>query len=405
MKKRVLPPCFLFLAAISLSRPAHAMEPIFGPLALTPANQVSASVFKSCETGAAFRLVAVNGPNGTARASGLMVRLNKAWLVSGPLFDEQVERLELPITVAAQNTIEIKVIGPPSAVVSVSIECSAGCLALTLAQLPPELVAESPFVVRGTIGGAIGGASEGPIGVTINGVAADLDQNNFAGIAHPPLGLSTLSIAATNACGHRATLTTDLVASPAADQVSWIQASPASRGLAPFQTTLKVRSFEDVSSISWDLDGDGVEDTMTTEASVVADYPNAGTFFPSARVTLESGGVLEATTVIHVDTRDTLALLVQPVWSQFVAALASGDVASAGALVESTKRATMIADLEAMRPQLATIAAALRGTVEIETVRNRRAFAVLRAGPPERPADFPVVFHVDADGRWRIQSP
>jgi hypothetical protein len=396
---------FFLLAAIFVPHLARAMDPIVGPLALAPSHNIQSWTFASCESGASYRLVLINGPNNTPRVSRVLVRINNIWVVSSNDFGEQNDQLERVFTPLAQNTIEVKILGSDEARASVAIECAGGCLDITLAPLPSELVAEQLFVVRGSLLGAGAGSGPGPIGVAINGSPAEVTGDQFTGTARPLLGLSTLSVIATNTCGHRASSEFTVLGSPPTESSAWLQTSPAPRGLAPLELTLKVRSIEAPASISWDFDGDGIEDAATTENSVVANYPGAGVFVATARVTSAIGELAETSAVIRVDTPETLAPILQPIWDQFVFALASGDVAAASALAEGKRQHVVRAALESVRPDLLAISSALQGTLAITEVRNRRAFAVLAAAPPTRPEDIPIVFHVDTDGRWRIQSP
>jgi hypothetical protein len=128
--------CVAALHAVSVSaaperRIVADPEPVilFGPQQYTrqagPPNVFTAT-FDNCGTGPGT-LIVVNGKaDGSNRISSASIRLNGTEVVGPSEFNPHVDRIEKPVSLGAENTLEVRLTSRPGSYVTITIEGAAG---------------------------------------------------------------------------------------------------------------------------------------------------------------------------------------------------------------------------------------------------------------------------------------
>src|SRR3990167_9105604 len=108
-------------------------------------------------------------------------------------------------------------------------------------------------------------------------------------------------------CGLLIILLVMVASSVMAEESLSLNAVPSS-GKAPLEVTFNLVSSEEILSVSWDFNGDGIEDS--TELAPTFVY-GAGTHIASANVTTASGSTIVSTT-ITVDEPFSVSVIAAP---------------------------------------------------------------------------------------------
>ena len=118
--------------------------PIFGPKQYTrtkgPPNRFT-DTFQNCETAAQYKMVVANGSSeGEDRISSASIILNGTQVFSPSDFNQQVARLEKPVTLARDNQLLVRLASKPGSVLTIDVECTGGCSSCTSgAPVPPPV--------------------------------------------------------------------------------------------------------------------------------------------------------------------------------------------------------------------------------------------------------------------------
>src|SRR6266581_4316179 len=118
--------------------------PIFGPQQYTrtkgPPNRFT-DTFQNCETAAQYKMVVANGSSeGEDRISSASIILNGTQVFSPSDFNQQVARLEKPVTLARDNQLLVRLASKPGSVLTIDVECTGGCSSCTSgAPVPPPV--------------------------------------------------------------------------------------------------------------------------------------------------------------------------------------------------------------------------------------------------------------------------
>lgn len=176
-------------------------------------------------------------------------------------------------------------------------------------------------------------------------------------------------------------------------------------GIAPLDVKLDVVTALPILQMEIDFDGDGVIDYSSTDANapVNTTYSVPGVYTATVWVLDQSGVEYRESLNIVVQDEAQQDNRLQQVWSNFVAALASGDVNTALQSFKSQSRGFYGPVLRALAPNLGTIAGDLSGIEKIRIGEDFAEYAVLTVVSGQVRA-FVVTFIRDSDGAWRILS-
>jgi hypothetical protein len=134
-------------------------------------------------------------------------------------------------------------------------------------------------------------------------------------------------------------------------------------------------------------------------------YPSPGLYYPVVTVTDDQGQQHAATTLIHVQDFSTLDSQLQAQWAALRTALAQGDVVAAAGLFSNRARDVYADQVTALAAAgaLGQVAADL-GNLSLVRVRDGAVEYELRAVQEGVEYSFQVLFILDEDGIWRLDS-
>ena len=401
--------------SVTLSATPTNLTPIWGPVAWikhATDEEIFSAKFSNCEPAAHYQLVLINGTSGGAnRVTQGTVRLNGIEVISAQNFTVAHSQISQPIVVQARNILEVRVMGPLGAQVQAYIACTANCLAVTIdAPLANATMNQSTMLVKGTV--MTSGSS--PVGVVVNQQAAKVFGSTYAVDQIPvregtgTLGPTTVVVAATNACGQRASSSTQVHTMNLVTNQVELRVSP-DRNVAPSQVTLRVSIDIDhpVADIQWDFQGDGIIDAQGQdlhEQSVTFTQP--GLYLPKVSVTDTMGNRFDATAVVQVLDPGAFEAMLNHEWSGMMEALAQGEIEQALLFIALSKREVMRHDWTVLKDHLDELAAIFAVPLHLTDGQGTRVVAQASAPLAFGPIQFPleVEFILDTDGQWRIRN-
>ncbi|GJL60996.1 MAG: hypothetical protein NPIRA03_38530 [Nitrospirales bacterium] len=400
---------------VTLSATPTNLAPIWGPVAWVKhatADETFSAQFSNCEPAAHYQLVMINGTSGGAnRVTQGTVLLNGIEVISAQNFTAAHSQITQPIVVQARNNLEVRVMGPLGAQVQAYIACIANCLAVTIdAPLANATINQSTMLVKGTV--MTSGSS--PVGVVVNQQVAKVFGSIYAVDQVPvregtgTLGPTTVVVAATNACGQRASSTTQVHTTEVLTNNVQLRVSP-DRNVAPSQVTLRISIDIDqpVANIQWDFQGNGIIDAQGQdlhEQSVT--FTQSGLYLPKVSVTDTMGNRFDATAVVQVLDPVAFEIMLNAEWSGMMEALAQGDIEQALSHILIRKREVMRHDWTVLKDHLDELAAIFAVPLHLMDGRGRRVIGAsatpLVLGEIQYPLE--VEFVLDTDGQWRIRN-
>ena len=307
---------------------------------------------------------------------------------------------EATVTLQADNTLAVTTLsGPSGSTLAVSILSEIACVDVRIISPTPNLeVPQGPLVVRGTVPAIAG------VGVTVSGVPAAIAGSAFGVIVPVDTTVSELVALAVAPDGTRGEVHQALLVS--GDEQPVILRSTPRSGPAPLNVGFNISSTVAVTSIALDPLGSGTPTFLgpTLEGQTFS-YPTPGLYYPVATVTDDHGAVYTATTLVNVQNFPTLDGQLQAKWAALRTALAQGNVPAATSIFTLRARAVYADQFNALAGvgALAQVAADL-GSLSLVRIRDGAVEYELRAVQDGVEYSFQVLFILDEDGIWRLDS-
>jgi hypothetical protein len=382
------------------------MLPIFGPKPFvrgTGTPQTVVETFRNCEPEGAYKLVVVNGhPDGTARSSSATIVLNGIALVRPDEFSQHVARIEKPLTLGPVNQLEVLLSSAPGSALTISVECTGGCLDVEITSPSAEDdVSRIDTVVRGRVT-----SSDGEAGVAVNEILGHVRNGSFA-VPKVPLSLGTNALIATvtNSCSQTASRTTIVTKTTEPTEYVVLTGSPVS-GAAPMQAEFSVlpAGLGGITNVEWDFDGDGVTDASGANLRDASHtYSQHAIYVPTVTVTDGSGQRVTDRMVVDVIAPDGLNLILRNKILAMQSALVRGNLPEAAGFITAGQRAAYLASFEAAS-DLSPAVDMLSGVLIARERVGRFAVYDLTRTINGIATTSQVVFVLDADGIWRVNQ-
>ena len=370
--------------------------------------------FGTCDTAGTYQLIVENGVEGSRRVSGGRVLLNGVPVVTESNLNQQIARVTRAVTLAVDNTLEIRLVGGPGGRFRITVEGYRHCLGVRItAPVQGAVLTDPATVVEGEI------ETTGTPGVQlrlllpIRGqmletiVPAQVNGRRFA--AWVPLAPGTVQIAAlaTDDTGRTAEDTVSVRFEPDpvdGDLAGMPEVSPTV-GFAPLTVAFggELATDPEIDLLEWDVDGDGraefrLQDFLTASHQVTYTYAIEGLYV--ARILAHhapTGRTLSARVPINVIPRPNLGAI----WNGFRAALARGDVEGALRSIALEERDRYRRALSGLGTDLGALAAELQDLTPAVVQSGYATGTTIRVRDDVTEG---VVVHFlrDADGVWRI---
>ena len=276
---------------------------------------------------------------------------------------------------------------PPSVVLVVQITEPAAGASIT----------SDSVLVRGLV--EAGGLE---VGVTVNGIPANILGNNFAALIPVTPETTTLTAIATAISGATVAATIPVTVQPVTTPGIVLQAFPAG-GAPPLTVTFHLENNTGRTLVRFELDveGDGrVDVTTITFDEPQTTYTTPGVVVPTLRATDDQGQVYTTSTLVSVGGTPPL----EPKWEGMKDALRRGDIPAALSFVHTASRARYEAVFRLLTPeQLTGIDQYLTTALPVKIGHNGAEYE-MRRSRGGKVLSFPIWFQVDSDGIWRIRA-
>ena len=131
--------------------------------------------FFNCESQAKYNLVIQNGNiDGTKRLSNITILLNGMEVIRSHELKPNVVKVEKPVSVRSENTLEVRLANNLFGKLTVSIECIKNCLEISITPINGAITTNQ-ILVHGEV---YTGSSE--VGITVNGFPALVHEQNWS---------------------------------------------------------------------------------------------------------------------------------------------------------------------------------------------------------------------------------
>lgn len=255
-----------------------------------------------------------------------------------------------------------------------------------------------------TVTGSVSNAAGVETGITINGMAAALYNNQFT-VNSVPLtsGPNTITVTATDVKGATATKSITVNAEVPANFIK-LSAYPES-GVQPMNVFFVVSQqlSNPIVNYQIDFDGDGVIDYEgPVFNNVNFTYTTEGIYHPGLTVTDSAGNIYTGSTTVTVQFRSRLEILLKTKWEAMKAALQAGDVDTAISYIIAGNQSQYKAIFAGM--DSATINQIFSGisTIEVAKVYGNVASCGAIRNETRGVYSYPLVFVQDPNGIWKI---
>jgi hypothetical protein len=256
-----------------------------------------------------------------------------------------------------------------------------------------------------TVAGRVTVANQTEVGVTVNGVVAQVSDGHFVA-NHVSLteGLNTLTGIATDAAGQTWSASAQVFCRPEAERVSL--KTDVMAGIVPLTVTLSVTDnlTQGVGSFSLQCTGPADKTPVAGDDntfSTLLDVP--GLYTCRLSVVDGLGMVHEDTVGVNAYSATTLDSLLKSKWDATTAAIGKGDLDVALASFSTRTREAYALQFAGMSTALGQIVSDMQG-INLLRIEGDRAIYDLRIVKDGVPYSFQLEFIQDEDGLWRIRA-
>ncbi len=284
-------------------------------------------------------------------------------------------------------------------------------LRMSLAQESVSVTIASPLNGAVITGDSVlvTGSYQGPgnTGITVNGIVAASDGNQF--LASVPLqpGQNELTAIATTPQGATATQSVTISSASTGTPLPFSVTAAPQEGMAPLKVAFQIslNSSKQIGSVSTDFDGDRSyayygEDPL---APIEFTYNNSGFYKAGIRVSDEMGGTYQFDFPIQVRNYTDMDVIFRSIYQGMLNRLQAGDIDGAlsaltGSAYEKYRNIFLAlkADLPVVIPQLGVLGSGTIGAELAEYIVVRNSGGVSQA--------FMIYFLRGEDGVWRIDG-
>ena len=254
--------------------------------------------------------------------------------------------------------------------------------------------------------GAITDTTGNETGITVNGVLAIVNGNQFV-INHIPLkeGENTITATATDIDGNTAIASITIIAVTTGDYISL--SSDTESGISPLETTLRVEgsfTFTEESTLTYDGPGEVEFLESTSENEYKVSMTTEGIYYFTAEVTDDESNTYTDTIAIVVISQAELDALLTAKWDGMNAALVQNDIDSAVSYFDDFSKEAYRAIFNALTSQQRLQITQEFSDIQFIRIMEHSAEYDIRTIKDGREYSFYMLFVRDEDGLWKIRS-
>ncbi len=251
--------------------------------------------------------------------------------------------------------------------------------------------------------------SVGREGTLTSGYLAEVNGGSFAvQIALFPRMMNTIRAIATLPNGEQANAAISIYAGMEAEAVKLTALPPS--GIVSAQTNTFDASFEaevniagTVTGYSWDFDGDGRIDLVTSTPSAIYGYTRPGIFYSTVTVMNDQANSYTATTVVNVMSIEEMDALLKAKWTGMTTSLSSGEIEAAVSYFSDASQVRYRGVFTYLHDRLPEIAREMNN-IQLIYLRDGRAKYRIRRMEEGQEITYYIYFHRLSDGIWKIHQ-
>ena len=252
--------------------------------------------------------------------------------------------------------------------------------------------------------GSINNAANVETGVTVNGIAVSLNNNQFA-VNNVPLaeGANTITVTATDVNGTTATKSITVNATIPENFIT-LSVYPES-GTAPMEVSLRIDGSFSITNPVITSTGPGIVEPLESNNPDEYKYKmtTEGIYHFTAQVTGPDGNIYQDTKAVTVLSLAQVDALLRAKWAAFKTALNNQDINSAVLNFASGSQDTYRSLYADLKPLLQNICAELNTThINYISAKNNKAIYEIIVSRNNVTYSFQLEFVKDTDGIWKI---
>ena len=360
--------------------------------------------FQVTNPSANYRLILINGDAGKNRLSSVSIVLNGIEVVKKRELNQQIERIEKPVTLLQENILNVKLSSGPHGFFTLRIECTSNCQRNINIKidypLSGAMVNKPEVMVRGTITNLTGNET----GVTVNGKVADVYGNQFvANNVSLVEGVNTITVTAKDTANNSATASVTVNAVTTGSYVKL--SSNIESGIAPLTANFSASTSSFTpASYQMDYEGDGVVDyTGTTFKNISHVYSAEGIFYPTITVTDNQGNTYSDAIAITVMNKTEIDTLLKGKWEGMKGKLKNQDTEGALSYFVERSKERYRSVFEALKDQLPMILETFIEFNIIDVYGNATEYEIV-ANENGILYSYPGMLIKDENGIWKFKD-